>query len=129
MVSKDLVSGLFTTLQNNEAVRNKECIYYYSKLIGGILRTLQRHAFIGSFEYVEDGRGGKVVIQLLGRINRAAPIRPRFSVSKDGYEDWAKLYLPSKDIGILVVTTNQGVMSHKEASAKGLGGKLLGYVY
>jgi ribosomal protein S8 len=34
-----------------------------------------------------------------------------------------------KDIGILVVTTNQGVMPHKEASAKGLGGKLLGYVY
>jgi|GEM_PF-2562576 small subunit ribosomal protein S8 len=40
-----------------------------------------------------------------------------------------QLFLPSKDIGILVVTTNQGVMSHKEASAKGLGGKLLGYVY
>jgi small subunit ribosomal protein S8 len=129
MVSKDMVSGLFTTLQNNEAVRNKECIYYYSRLIGEILKTLQRHAYIGSFEYIEDGRGGKVVIQLLGRINRAAPIKPRHSVSRKGYEAWAKLYLPAKDIGMLVVTTNQGVMSHREASAKGLGGKLLGYVY
>jgi len=55
--------------------------------------------------------------------------RPRFSVSKDGYEEFEKRYLPSRDIGILVVTTNRGVMSHREAIKQGLGGKLLGYVY
>jgi len=129
MVNRDLVSGLFTTLQNNEMVRNKECIFYYSKLIANILRTLQRHGYIGAFEYVEDGRGGRFLIQLLGRINRAAPIRPRMSVKRDEYEKWERLYLPSKDAGILVVTTTQGVMSHHEAKKAGLGGKLLGYVY
>jgi small subunit ribosomal protein S8 len=50
-------------------------------------------------------------------------------VKKDEYEKWEQQYLPSKDIGILMVTTSQGVMSHKEAKTKGLGGKLLGYVY
>ncbi|MEM1517545.1 MAG: 30S ribosomal protein S8 [Halobacteria archaeon] len=129
MVAKDLVAGLFTTLQNNEFVRNKECIYYYSKLITDILRTLQRHGYIGAFEYIEDGRGGKVLIQLLGRINRAAPIKPRISVKKDEYERWTKLYLPSKNVGIIVVTTTKGVMSHTEAIKMRIGGKLLGYVY
>ncbi len=129
MVAKDLVAGLFTTLQNNEFVRNKECIYYYSRLITDILRTLQRHGYIGAFEYIEDGRGGKVLIQLLGRINRAAPIKPRISVKKNEYEQWTKLYLPSKNVGILVVTTTKGVMSHIEAAKMELGGKLLGYVY
>lgn len=129
MVSKDLVAGLFTTLQNNEAVRNKECVYSYSRLIGEVLKTLQRHSYIGSFEYIEDGRGGKVIIQLLGRINRAAPIKPRYNVSRNGYDVWAKIFLPAKDVGILVVTTNQGVLSHKEAFSRGVGGKLLGYVY
>jgi small subunit ribosomal protein S8 len=129
MVAKDLVAGLFTTLQNNEFVRNKECIYYYSRLITDILRTLQRHGYIGAFEYIEDGRGGKVLIQLLGRINRAAPIKPRISVKKTEYEQWTKLYLPSKNVGILVVTTTKGVMSHIEAAKMELGGKLLGYVY
>lgn len=129
MVAKDLVAGLFTTLQNNEFVRNKECIYYYSKLITDILRTLQRHGYIGAFEYIEDGRGGKVLIQLLGRINRAAPIKPRISVKKNEFEQWTKLYLPSKNIGIIVVTTTKGVMSHSEAIKIGIGGKLIGYVY
>ncbi len=128
-MSKDLVSGLFTTLQNNEMVRNGECIYYASKLIGEILKALQRHGYIGAIEYIEDGRGGKFRIQLLGRINRAAPVRPRFSVKKDEYEKWERQFLPSKDIGILIVTTSQGVMSHREAKEKELGGKLLGYVY
>jgi small subunit ribosomal protein S8 len=109
--------------------RNKECVHKYSKLVVEILKTLQRHGYVGAIEYVEDGRGGKVIVQLLGRINKAGPIRPRFSVSKDGYEEFEKRYLPSRDIGILVVTTNRGVMSHREAIKQGLGGKLLGYVY
>lgn len=128
-MSRDLVSGLFTTLQNNEMVRNRECIYPASKLIANILRVLQKNGYIGAFEYIEDGRGGKFRIQLLGRINRSAPIRPRFSVKKNEYDKWEKLYLPSKDIGILIVSTSKGVMSHHEAKKLGLGGKLIGYVY
>ena len=125
----DWVSGLFTTLQNNEMVRNRECIYKASKLIGEILKVLQRHGYIGAFEYIEDGRGGKFRIQLLGRINRSSPIRPRFSVKKNEYDKWEKQFLPGRNIGILVVTTPRGVMSHIEAKQQGIGGKLLGYVY
>lgn len=128
-MSRDLVSGLFTTLQNNEAVRNRECIYPASKLIANILRVLQRHGYVGAFEYIEDGRGGKFRIQLLGRINRSAPIRPRYSVRKNEYDEWEKRYLPSRDIGILIVSTNKGVFSHIEAKKMNIGGKLLGYVY
>ena len=129
MATFDWVSGLFTKLYNNEMARNKECVHKYSKLVVEILKTLQRHGYVGAIEYVEDGRGGKVIVQLLGRINKAGPIRPRFSVSKDGYEEFEKRFLPSRDVGILVVTTNRGVMSHREAIRQGLGGKLLGYVY
>lgn len=129
MAGHDLISGLFTTLQNNEMARNKECIYPASKLVGNVLKVLQKHGYIGAFEYIEDGRGGKFRIQLLGRINRSAPIKPHFSVKKDSFEEWEKIYLPGRDIGILIVTTPKGVMSHKEAKASGIGGRLLGYVY
>jgi small subunit ribosomal protein S8 len=125
----DLISGLFTTLQNNEMARKRECIYPASKLIANVLKVLQKHGYIGAFEYIEDGRGGKFRIQLLGRINRSAPIKPHFSVRKDEFEKWEEQYLPGKDIGILIVTTPKGVMSHTEARSLGIGGRLLGYVY
>jgi len=125
----DLISGLFTSLQNNEMVRNRECVVKASKLVGEVLKVLQRHGYIGAFEFIEDGRGGKYRIQLLGRVNRAAPVRPRRNVKKDGFEQFEKQYLPGRWIGLLIVTTPKGVMSHIEASKLGHGGRLLGYVY
>jgi len=40
-----------------------------------------------------------------------------------------KRFLPARDMGILVVSTSEGVMSHHEAAEKNLGGRLLAYVY
>ncbi len=125
----DLVSALFTTIQNNEMVRNRECIVKSSKLVGEILKVLQRKGYIGAFEYIENGRGGLFKVQLLGRINRSAPIRPRFNVKVRQFELFEQRYLPGRGVGILVVTTPKGVMSHDEAKKLNTGGRLLGYVY
>lgn len=125
----DLVSSLFTTLQNNEIVRNRDCFVKASKLVGEVLKVLQRNGYIGAFEFIEDGRGGLFKIQLLGRINRSAPIRPRISVKSTQYEFFEQRYLPGRNIGLLVVTTPKGVMSHEEAKKQKIGGRLLGYVY
>ncbi|MEM4302336.1 MAG: 30S ribosomal protein S8 [Candidatus Caldarchaeum sp.] len=125
----DLVSALFTTIQNNEMVRNHECIVKASKLVGEILKVLQRKGYIGAFEYIENGRGGLFKVQLLGRVNKSAPIRPRFNVKADQYEFFEQRFLPGRGVGILVVTTPKGVMSHDEAKKIHTGGRLLGYVY
>ncbi len=125
----DHISALFTTLQNNEMVRNRECIVKASKLVGEVLKVIQRHGYIGAFEYIENGRGGLYKIQLLGRINRSAPIRPHFSVAADEFEEFERRFLPGRGIGVIVVTTPKGVMSHEEAKKIRTGGRLLGYVY
>ena len=46
-----------------------------------------------------------------------------------GSTGWEQQYLPAYNRGMLVVTTNQGVMSHHEAVSKEIGGFLIGYVY
>ncbi|MCS7110587.1 MAG: 30S ribosomal protein S8 [Candidatus Caldarchaeum sp.] len=125
----DLVSSLFTTLQNNEVVRNRDCFVKASKLVGEVLKVLQRNGYIGAFEFIDNGRGGIFKIQLLGRINRSAPIRPRIAVKSTQYEFFEQRYLPGRNIGLLVVTTPKGVMSHEEAKTQKTGGRLLGYVY
>jgi ribosomal protein S8 len=43
--------------------------------------------------------------------------------------DYVRRYLPSKEIGILIISTNKGVMSHKDAIRERIGGVALGYVY
>jgi small subunit ribosomal protein S8 len=112
-------------------MRNKhECIISpASKLLGRVLRIMQLNGYLGEFEFIDDGRSGKFKVQLLGRINKCGAIRPRFSIRIEEFEEWEKKFLPSRDVGLLVVSTPQGVLSHKDAKDKHSGGRLLAFVY
>jgi small subunit ribosomal protein S8 len=124
-----LANGL-TSIINNEMRNKRECIISpASKLLGRVLRIMQLNGYIGEFEFVDDGRSGKFKVQLLGRINKCGAIRPRFSVRVGEFEQWEKRTLPSREVGLLVVSTSKGVLSHKEAKEKNIGGKLLAFVY
>ena len=124
-----LANGL-TTIINNEMRNKRECIINpASKLLGRVLRIMQLNGFVGEFEFIDDGRSGKFKVQLLGRINKCGAIRPRFAVRVDEFEEWEKKFLPSRDVGIMVVSTSKGVIAHKEAEEKNLGGRLLAYIY
>jgi len=124
-----LANGL-TTIMNNEIRQKKECIITpASKLLGRVLRIMQLNGYIGEFEFIDDGRQGKFKVQLLGRINKCGAIKPRYPVKADEFEKWEKQFLPARDIGILIVSTSQGVMSHRDAKQKRIGGRLLAYVY
>jgi small subunit ribosomal protein S8 len=121
---------MFSAILNNERRHKHDCIVYpASKLMGQVLRVMQKYGYVGEFEFVDDGRGGKFKIQLLGRVNNCGSVRPRFSSTIAEYEKWGKRYLPSRDVGILIVTTPKGVLAHKEAREIASGGLLLGYVY
>jgi small subunit ribosomal protein S8 len=126
----DPIASALTTIMNNEERGKKECIVTPApKLLANVLRVLQKHGYIGEFEYIDDGRFGKFRIQLLGKINKCGVIKPRFSVSYKEIEEWVKKYLPSKDVGILIITTSKGLLTHKEAIENRIGGQLLAYVY
>lgn len=130
MPAQNILSNLFTTLYNNELRNKKECLVIpASKLASEILRIIQKNKYIGEFEYIDDGLGGKFKIQLLGRINKCGLISPRLAIQKNEYERWERNYLPAVGVGILVITTSEGVLAHSEAKSKGIGGRLLGYVY
>jgi len=124
-----LANGL-TTIINNEMRNKRECVISpASKLLGRVLRIIQLNGYIGEFEFVDDGRSGKFKVQLLGRINKCGAVRPRYSVKTDEFEEWEKKFLPSREVGTIVISTPKGILSHKEAREKHLGGKLLAFVY
>jgi len=126
----DTLSNGLTTIMNNEMRNKRDCVLSpASKLLGRVLRVLQLNGYIGEFEFIEDGRAGKFKIQLLGRVNKCGAIKPRYSVSADGFESWERTYLPAREMGILVVSTSLGVISHKEAKEKSVGGRLLAFVF
>jgi small subunit ribosomal protein S8 len=125
----DIVSDMFSCIKNGDVNGKKETVVSSSDLVKNLLMILQSHNYIGDFEFVDDKKGGKFKIQLLGKVNECKSIKPRFYVKKDGYEKYEKRLLPGSGFGLLIVSTTKGVMIHTQAREKGLGGVLLGYVY
>ena len=124
-----LTNGLITII-NNEMRNKRECIISpASKLLGRVLRIMQLNGYLGEFEFIDDGRLGKFKVQLLGRVNKCGAVKPRFAVKVDEFENWEKKFLPSRDVGIMVVSTSKGVIAHKDAEEKNVGGRLLAFVY
>jgi small subunit ribosomal protein S15Ae len=85
--------------------------------------------YINEFEFVDDKRGGKIVVELNGRINKCGVISPRFDIGIGELEQWSSDLLPSRHFGFLVLTTSYGIMDHAEARRKHTGGKILGFFY
>jgi ribosomal protein S8 len=133
MVMLDPLANALNTIYANEVRGNKEAVIMpASKLIANVLRVMQKEGYVGEFEYIDDGRWGKIRVQLLGRINRCGAVKPRQSLSYRELlrlPEWVRRFLPSKDVGILILSTPQGLMTHKDAIEKRIGGVVLAYVY
>ncbi|KAF2295999.1 hypothetical protein GH714_035616 [Hevea brasiliensis] len=100
-----------------------------SKVIIKFLLVMQKHGYIGEFEYVDDHRAGKIVVELNGRLNKCGVISPRFDIGVKEIEGWTARLLPSRQFGYIVLTTSAGIMDHEEARRKNVGGKVLGFFY
>ncbi len=126
----DLLNDAISNLKNHERIGKSECILHpVSKLLVEVLRVFQKEGYIGEFELSDDGRGGSIRIKLIKQINDCGIIKPRFPVKRAEFKKWEERFLPAKGFGILVVSTPKGVLSHREANEKNLGGRLLAYIY
>lgn len=54
--------------------------------------------YIGEFEYVDDHRAGKIVVELNGRLNKCGVISPRFDIGVKEIEGWTARLLPSRQV-------------------------------
>jgi small subunit ribosomal protein S15Ae len=100
-----------------------------SKVVVKFLQVMMKHGYIGEFELIDDHRGGKIVVELNGRLNKCGVISPRYNVELSELEDWVGRLLPSRLFGKIVMTTAAGIMDHDEARRKKIGGKVLGFFY
>ena len=126
----DPLANALSIILNSEKIRKTDCLIKpISNLIKSVLDIMRDHHFRGSFKEIEDGRGNANRINLLGALNKCGAIKPRYSVEMSEYEKFEKRYLPAKDFGIIIVSTSSGILTHKEARKKGIGGRLLAYCY
>ena len=126
----DPLANALSTIKNAERKGKGRCIIQpSSKIIGGVLSLLKDRGYLGSYEFVDDGKAGIFQVDLTGNINNCGVIKPRYPIKINELDRWESRYLPARDFGLLILTTTEGIISHNDARKKGIGGKLLAYVY
>lgn len=100
-----------------------------SKLLRNLLEVLKENGYVGSYEVVEDERQGTIRVNLVGTINKCSVVKPRYSVKVDEIETYEMRFLPAKDFGVVIISTNQGLLTQKQAKEQNIGGAVVAYCY
>ncbi|WP_456474530.1 30S ribosomal protein S8 [Candidatus Pyrohabitans sp.] len=126
----DTLADALSIIKNSEYNGSLHCVVKpASKIIAQVLRVMQEYGYVKEYEFVDDGRSGLFKVTLTGKINDCGVIRPRYAVGRDNIEKYEKRFLPASGFGVIIISTSQGVMSQYEAKERGIGGRLLAYVY
>jgi small subunit ribosomal protein S8 len=123
-MSQDKVSDALNQIMNiKKAKKNSIVLARPPKLLKNVLEIVKDSGYI---EYTLNGNEIKIDLK---KLNELKTIKPRFTVSVDKIDHYVRRFLPAKDFGFLIISTNQGLMKHYEAQEKNLGGCLIAYVY
>lgn len=126
MSMQDTVADMLTRIRNAQLARKQNVAMPVSKLKTAIADVLMSEGYISSIEteglsltlglkYYE----GKPVIEQIKRISRPGL---RIYKSKD------ELKPVKQGLGVLIVSTNKGIMTDRAARAAGVGGEVIALV-
>ena len=130
MSLNDPLSNVLSQINNCEKIGRNECVVKpISKTILNILKIMKDEKYIGDYKAEDDKKGGSIKINLLGKINKCNVIKPRLAFKKEDMDKFEKRFLPAKDFGIIIVSTNKGLLTHYKAKEIKTGGRLIAYIY
>ena len=123
-MSQDIVADALNKLMNaKKAGKTEIVVNKHSKVLGKVLDIAKDSGYL---TYEVDGN--KMTIKMEG-LNLIKSIKPRYTVKVDDINRYVRRYLPAKNFGFVIVSTNKGLMKHEEAEEQNLGGCLVAYVY
>jgi len=124
-MAQDKVADALNMIMNAKRARKDTIeVAHYSKLLTSVLAIAKLRGYVKDYK-VENG----VLKVTLGTVRGINSIKPRYVVPADKLEKYIIRYLPAKNIGILIISTSKGLMTHETAIEKNLGGALIAYIY
>jgi len=123
---------MLTRLRNANSAHHDTVSMPSSKMKKGIAEILKREGYIADFK-IDDARVGQTLtVDLKYGPNRVPAMSGLTRVSKPGLRKYAKsTELPRVlgGLGIAILSTSSGLLTDRQAKAKGVGGEVLAYVW
>jgi len=133
MTTNDPIADMLTRIRNANTAKHDTVDVPSSKMKLSIAEILLNEGYIKSYEVVEDGKFNTIRITLkYGADKNEKIITGLKRISKPGLRVYAgKEELPRVlgGLGIAIISTNNGVVTDKEARKLGVGGEVLAFVW
>ncbi len=126
-MSQDIIADALNVIRNAKKARKETVkISRISNLLIEILKIMKQEGAIKKYKINTKDKSIEIT---LGDLSNCKAIKPRFSVNQSEIEKYRRRYLPARDIGTMIVSTNKGLMTHDEATEEKTGGCLIAYFY
>ncbi len=130
MVMTDPIADLLTRIRNANQAKHETVEVPASKIKVDILTVIKEEGYIKDFVVNQETKTIKVTLKYTDKKERV--IKGITRISKPGLRAYAKASEMPKvlnGLGIAIVSTSDGVMTDKNARAKGIGGEVMAYVW
>jgi len=125
-MSQDVIADTLNNVMNAKKAGKKVVVVKrFSKLLLNVLEIAKK------LDYIEDYKtdGTDLEIEIGEGLNKCGAIKPRYTVAKEKLDRYLRRYLPAFNLGVVIVSTNKGLMTHQEVLEKNIGGCLVAYFY
>lgn len=125
-MSQDIIADGLNQIMNARQVEKRTVVLRrYSKVLLNLLSMMKEKGYI-DFSLDEEK---KEVTVTINKLNTCRAVKPRYATGYHGLDKYLRRFLPSRNFGTLVVSTNKGLMTHQDAIAHKIGGSLIAYFY
>ena len=126
-MSQDVVSDALNMMRNAKKVGKTEVkIGKISNLLIEVLKIMKQKEAIKKYKINIQNKSVEVT---LGEFSECKAIKPRFTADKSQIEEYRRRFLPARNMGTIIISTNKGLLTHEEATEEGIGGSLIAYFY
>ena len=119
-----IISKAFNEIMN--AKRAGKEVYIakpISKLLIEIFKIMKENGYI---DYKTKKKKFGQILVTIKKLNECKTIKPKFNVGKKNIDKYVRRFLPARDLGIIIISTNKGLKTNKDMET---GGCLIAYCY
>ena len=132
MSVSDPIADMLTRIRNaNQKMKGKADIPA-SKLKEKIVKVLKEEGYIANYKFISDRKQGILRVYLKYTPNQERVIKGLRRTSRPGMRFYCgadKLPRVYRGLGIVIISTSQGVMTDKKCREANLGGEVICYVW
>ena len=128
----DPIADMLTRIRNANTANHKTVDVPASRTKAAIARILHDEGFIDGFERLTEGPQGTIRIALRYGPEKEKVITGLRRISRPGLRVYTgKTEIPRVlgGLGLVIISTPQGIMSGKRAKKAGVGGEVLAYIW